>query len=229
MNARLAEIQQTLKAPKGQFNAFGKYHYRSCEDILEAVKPLLGDATLTISDDVMLIGDRYYVKATVTFAAPDYAPVIITAYAREEADKKGMDGSQITGAASSYARKYAMNGLFLIDDAKDSDATNDGKKEDKKPAPISPPPPISAPVEKPPALKTGSALHKKIEATLGEAGLDRDLFKEWLSSVGWLEAVDGRLSLSNLSEKNAKYLIDKWESASKTFGGWIDKRNEVKA
>jgi hypothetical protein len=120
----LSKIQKEMKAPKSQFNAFGKYKYRSCEDILEAVKPFLNGTVLYISDEMVLIGDRYYIKATATLRNGDEA-VSVTAYAREEAEKKGMDSSQITGAASSYARKYALNGLFLIDDTKDSDATNE--------------------------------------------------------------------------------------------------------
>jgi len=125
----LSKIQKEMKAPKSQFNAFGKYKYRSCEDILEAVKPFLNGAVLYISDEMVLIGERYYIKATATLRNGDEA-VSVTAYAREEAEKKGMDSSQITGAASSYARKYALNGLFLIDDTKDSDATNEhGKGE----------------------------------------------------------------------------------------------------
>ena len=125
----LSKIQKEMKAPKSQFNAFGKYKYRSCEDILEAVKPFLNGTVLYISDEMVLIGDRYYIKATATLRNGDDA-VSVTAYAREEAEKKGMDSSQITGAASSYARKYALNGLFLIDDTKDSDATNEhGKGE----------------------------------------------------------------------------------------------------
>ena len=120
----LSKIQKEMKAPKSQYNAFGKYKYRSCEDILEAVKPFLNGAVLYISDEMVLIGERYYIKATATLRNGDEA-VSVTAYAREEAEKKGMDSSQITGAASSYARKYALNGLFLIDDTKDSDATNE--------------------------------------------------------------------------------------------------------
>jgi len=120
----LSKIQKEMKAPKGQFNSFGKYKYRSCEDILEAVKPFLNGTVLYISDEMILIGDRYYLKATATLRNGDDS-VSVTAYAREEVDKKGMDSSQITGAASSYARKYALNGLFLIDDTKDSDATNE--------------------------------------------------------------------------------------------------------
>ena len=119
----LNKIQKALKAPKGQQNKFGNYLYRSCEDILEAVKPLLGEATLTISDEIVNIGDRYYVKATATLTQ-DKHEKSVTAYAREAVNKKGMDEAQITGAASSYARKYALNGLFCIDDTKDADTTN---------------------------------------------------------------------------------------------------------
>lgn len=130
---KLSVIQQKLKAPKNQKNNFGNYNYRSCEDILEAVKPLLKEvkATLVISDTLEHIGERYYIKATVLLADNEAEKSYITntAYAREEETKKGMDGSQITGASSSYARKYALNGLFAIDDTKDSDTTNDGGEE----------------------------------------------------------------------------------------------------
>lgn len=128
----LGQIQAELKAPKGQFNDFGKYKYRSCEDILEAVKPLLKKYGLfmTISDRMVEVGGRIYVEACATLFGidnPKEIPQIsVTAYAREEESKKGMDASQVTGAASSYARKYALNGLFCIDDTKDSDATNTG-------------------------------------------------------------------------------------------------------
>lgn len=120
--SKLQEIQHKLKAPKGQYNSFGKYKYRSCEDILEAVKPILNEVgcTLTLSDEIVLIGDRYYIKATAKLTGVDTSEVT-TAYAREDLDKKGMDGSQVTGTASSYARKYALNGLFCIDDTKDAD------------------------------------------------------------------------------------------------------------
>lgn len=116
----LPEIQQKLHAPKKQFNSFGKYNYRACEDILEAVKPLLGNATLTLSDSVEDVGGRIYVKATATYRDGEDV-VSVTAFAREAENKKGMDDSQITGTASSYARKYALNGLFCIDDTKDAD------------------------------------------------------------------------------------------------------------
>ncbi len=131
----LIMIQQGLKAPKGQFNAFGKYKYRSCEDILEAVKPLLDEqaCTLVISDTIELIGDRYYIKATATLTNSEGMKETATAFAREQENKAGMDSSQLTGATSSYARKYALNGLFCIDDTKDAD-TMDNSQEGHAPA-----------------------------------------------------------------------------------------------
>ncbi len=120
----LLQIQAELKAPKNQYNRFGKYNYRSTEDILSAVKPLLvkyGD-DLDLSDESVLIGEWHYIKATATFTDKDQKKTIVTGYAREAERKKGMDESQITGTASSYARKYALNGLFLIDDTKDADS-----------------------------------------------------------------------------------------------------------
>ena len=118
----LMAIQRELRAPKGNYNNFGEYKYRSCEDILEAVKPLCykNESVLTISDELCQIGERYYVKATATLKTPD-TEFIATAYAREAENKKKLDESQITGVASSYARKYALNGLFCIDDTKDAD------------------------------------------------------------------------------------------------------------
>ena len=130
---KLGVIQSKLKAPKGQYNSFGKYKYRSCEDILEAVKPILAETktVLCITDHMEVVGDRIYVRAETHLKdAEDSSSEIVTvAYAREEESKKGMDSSQVTGAASSYARKYALNGLFCIDDNKDSDSTNTGEKE----------------------------------------------------------------------------------------------------
>ena len=121
---KLLKIQGSLKAPKGQYNGFGKYKYRSCEDILEALKPLLVEnkAVVTINDSLIQIGERYYVQAVATLTdVEDGKQVSVMAYARESASKKGMDESQVTGATSSYARKYALNGLFAIDDNKDMD------------------------------------------------------------------------------------------------------------
>ena len=128
----LMAIQSELKAPKSQFNKYGGYKYRKAEDILEAVKPLLAKqkCTLIITDDVVLIGNRIYVKATATIKNEKGECETTTGWAREEESKKGMDGSQITGASSSYARKYALNGLFAIDDNADSDTTNDGQHQE---------------------------------------------------------------------------------------------------
>lgn len=122
---KLSKVQMELKAPKGQYNSFGKYKYRSCEDILEAIKPILEKHKLTLrmTDELVCIGERYYVKATAYLYDSEKSTDMLgtTAYARESEKKTGMDESQITGTASSYARKYALNGLFLIDDTKDAD------------------------------------------------------------------------------------------------------------
>ena len=122
---KLSKVQMELKAPKGQYNSFGKYKYRSCEDILEAIKPILEKHKLTLrmTDELVCIGERYYVKATAYLYDTEKSTDMLgtTAYARESEKKTGMDESQITGTASSYARKYALNGLFLIDDTKDAD------------------------------------------------------------------------------------------------------------
>ena len=131
---KLMEVQSKLKAPKSQYNSFGKYSYRSCEDILEALKPLLNEvgAIVNISDQVKLIGDRYYIEATAMFLDANTGDSIISkAIAREDESKKGQDLAQLSGATSSYARKYALNGLFAIDDNKDSDATNTHNKDIK--------------------------------------------------------------------------------------------------
>lgn len=132
---KLMLIQQELKAPKGQYNSFAKYNYRSCEDILEAVKPLCikNNATLLLNDAVQEVSGRFYVVATATLVDTESGDsVSANAYAREPQDKKGMDDSQITGMASSYARKYALNGLFCIDDTKDAD-TDEVKRQEQKP------------------------------------------------------------------------------------------------
>lgn len=166
IHENLAAIQAALKAPKSQFNSFGGYHYRNAEDILEAVKPLLAQqgCVLTCTDEIVLIGERYYVKATATICNKEGQIVQTSAYAREEESKKGMDGSQVTGASSSYARKYALNGLFCIDDTKDSDTTNTG---DQKPQP-----------EKKPAPK------KKVEAAPAQAPVNKPTERErWIDSL----------------------------------------------
>ena len=130
---KLVNIQAELKAPKNQVNSFGKYKYRSAEDIIEAVKPILFkyQTALLISDEIVQVADRVYVKATAMLIdeTNEELPVKVYGWAREEEVKKGMDAAQITGSASSYARKYALNGLFAIDDTKDADSTNEHKDE----------------------------------------------------------------------------------------------------
>ena len=171
---KLIQIQQKLKAPKGQYNSFGKYKYRSQEDILEAVKPHLASvgAALTVSDDLQYIGDRYYVKATAILY-DESGEVIeqVSAYAREEEIKKGMDGSQITGTASSYARKYALNGLFLIDDTKDADTDEwknqtDRQKENAKAEEV-----LEKKVEETSKKTIGDARAKALEKHLSQNGI----------------------------------------------------------
>ena len=166
---RLRYVQQNLHAPKGQRNNFGNYNYRSCEDILEAVKAPLNEmkCVILLSDQIKMIGERIYVEATATFVSEDPDGVgaefvAATAFARESLTKKGMDESQITGAASSYARKYALNGLLLIDDNKDADTGiqhAEAKSETpSKPAPKSTPAPTPAPAPKPTASSTGASV-----------------------------------------------------------------------
>ena len=131
---KLIEVQTKLKAPKNQYNSFGKYNYRSAEDILEAVKPLLKDvgATMILNDDIMLVGERYYVKTTARFIDIDSGEVVeATGVAREEESKKGMDSSQLTGSTASYSLKRCLGNLYNIDDTKDSDTTNTHDKEKK--------------------------------------------------------------------------------------------------
>lgn len=164
---RVCALQSELKAPKGQYNSFGKYKYRSCEDILEAVKPLLSKykLVLTISDDIIGAGDRYYIQATAKLrdTEGDYF-IENKALARESAEKKGMDESQITGTASSYARKYALNGLFCIDDTKDADTdafTAKSRGEEMPADAAFPKPKVEdvAPVKVTPCADCGAVLH----------------------------------------------------------------------
>lgn len=128
---KLSDIQSKMSCPKDSYNSFGKYNYRSCESILEAVKPLLGDCALTLSDEMVQIGERYYIKATARLKDGEDVTEV-TAYAREAESQKGMGEAQITGSASSYARKYALNGLFLIDDARDDDTRDNSKPKNTK-------------------------------------------------------------------------------------------------
>ena len=160
--SQLSKIQQELKAPKNQYNQFGGFKYRSAEDILEAVKPQLGDCVLTLSDEIVQVGDRFYVRATVTFREGDVS-TSVTAFARETVGRKGMDPAQVTGACSSYARKYALGGLFLCDDQKDPDTMSPPNGQSAQPTPPSTRPeptpcdPPAPPTPTPPPPQTGAA------------------------------------------------------------------------
>lgn len=164
----LSAIQTELSAPKGQFNKFGGYAYRSCEDILEALKPLLKKhkACVTISDDIVMVGDRVYVKATATLTAEEES-ITATAFAREAEDKKGMDSAQVTGSTSSYARKYALNGLFAIDDNKDADDTQGNpptpSKTPQKPTKPQPAQESTYPTIEPPVAPTATTEPKELD------------------------------------------------------------------
>ena len=167
----LISIQSELKAPKSQYNKFGGYKYRKAEDILEAVKPLLNKqkCTLTITDDIVMIGNRIYVKATATIKNEKGECETTNGWAREEETKKGMDGSQITGASSSYARKYALNGLFAIDDNADSDTTNDGQHREAQ---------QQAQTQQPVAKQTASPQYHPNDLNEGLAYLSRCVTKD---------------------------------------------------
>lgn len=164
---KLSEIQRKMKAPKSKYNSFGKYNYRSAEDILEAFKPFEGEykVSLVISDSITEVGGRIYVMATATLSdCESEQSISVSAYAREAETKKGMDESQITGTASSYARKYAMNGLFLLDDTKDADTDEYAKQNGKKEK--SDEPPLSQDGDKP----ASSAMLKVIESICKKHG-----------------------------------------------------------
>lgn len=166
IHEKLMQIQAELKAPKGQYNSFGKYNYRSCEDILEAVKPLLekNNCVLVLSDDVVEVGSRVYIKATAKLFDSE-GEITNSSFAREANEKKGMDDSQITGTASSYARKYALNGLFCIDDTKDAD-TDEYKNQQNK------------------QKKSSSNSQQSVPKITAEQG---QAIQEWLPKVGMTE------------------------------------------
>ena len=203
---KLAKIQRELKAPKDQVNAFGKYKYRSCEDILEAVKPLLDGAVLTLSDEVVEVGGRIYVKATATFLEDD-STYIATAFAREPEDRKGMDASQITGAASSYARKYALNGLFLIDDTKDADGM-DNTKDDKE-ASETDEDATQAPKDDIKDFITPSQL-AIVDGLLEKLDITRKGLAGWLVSKKKLSEPD----VTKLTQKDATAMVRAWDDFS---------------
>ena len=201
--AKLAIIQQELNVPKNQWNDYGKYNYRSCEDILEGLKPLLQkvNAAIRISDEIVQIGERYYVKATATFVdLEDETKITNTAYAREDLTKKGMDASQITGATSSYARKYALNGLFCIDDVKDSDL-NDNQEDEQQKA-----------EEQQKQIEVQKIPDVKVKALISRCEGDGVDTKNILK----LYKVN---SLADLTEKQFKNINDYWQKIKEYQGG----------
>lgn len=225
IHEKLANIQARLKAPKSQWNPFGKYHYRSCEDILEAAKPLCADTktVLLLTDEVVQIGERHYVKATATLLDVENPSetISVTAYAREEETKKGMDGSQITGASSSYARKYALNGLFCIDDNKDSDSTNKGdEKFDKSPSKPSQKPQNRPTQKTPPKLaddpKTQNELERvrvmtEVVNTAKAKGMDIATLNKGI--LKYQDQFGGKTKVADLSTEELGLLLDMINSA----------------
>lgn len=207
-------IQQKLKAHKGQFNTFGKYQYRSCEDILEAIKPLLAetDTILILTDDVVMVGDWHYIKATAKLAG-DKEAIETIAFAREPEIKKGMDASQITGTASSYARKYALNGLFCIDDTKDSDATNKhGKGENGS---LTEPAKYEKPAESSKEEKEESAsdLKAKIEELMKLAFFE-------FQTIHAKEMPDGKIFKEAYFIKEMRFIFEKLSPKAKKMFVW---------
>ena len=193
---KLIHVQKELKAPKGNYNSFGKYKYRSAEDILEAVKPLNAEQglLLTLADEPILIGEWHYIKATASITDGEGSHTV-TAYARESESKKGMDGSQITGTASSYARKYALNGLYLIDDTKDAD-TDEYQNQNKQ---------QSEPITQ---KQVGSIKTKSMKFAEARNGSVDEVYKA-------LKITD----ITKLSKKQA-------ENAEKKLDTWINKAKE---
>jgi len=179
---KIVNIQYNLKAPKGQTNAFGQYKYRSCEDIMESVKPLLSEHNLVlkVSDEIELIGDRYYVKATASICDSENQ-IYATAFAREPIVKKGMDEAQITGATSSYARKYALNGLLCIDDTKDADSMDNTKNVASKPVSVQTKPIEGAVVKPEPTVEKPKeqSWHEKVTGLAKVHFKTPDEFKVW--------------------------------------------------
>lgn len=222
---KLIEIQNELKAPKDKMNNFGKYKYRSCESILEAVKPLLKKHGIAIKmdDEPVCIGERYYIKSTVQLVTPEGSGVTVTAYAREGDGKSGMDPAQLTGACSSYARKYALNGLFAIDDTKDAD-TNEFQEENKakKTAPKkeTPKPDFGNASEQAKDV-TGVELPFDIEMSDAEIKLRELMQKDGITEEQVLKAFKGKYSaIENIEEDviNTR-IIKKWSAFVKAVKG----------
>lgn len=207
---KLATVQQELIAPKNQYNKFGNYNYRSCEDILEGLKPLLQKvkAVVKITDEVVLIGDRYYIKATATFIDIENGESVSNiAYAREEENVKGMSCSQVTGSASSYARKYALNGLFCIDDVKDADSRDNRQSEATEPKKAEEQQQKKAEEQQQEIerMKISEVKVKSLQARCEKEGVPIDKITR-LYKVG---------SIAELTEKQFRNINDHWEDIKK--------------
>ena len=200
---KLMTVQQNLKAPKNQYNSFGKYKYRSCEDILEGLKPCLKEvkATVTIDDEIVEVCGRVYVKATAHFHDAETGEMIVnSAYAREPQDKKGMDDSQVTGATSSYARKYALNGLFMIDDTKDADTDESKNESDSR-------------SKKQDATKT-KEVEKQIISQAKADAIKQKCINDNLD-VNYILTKCHVKAIEELTEKQAYFLASNWEKVLK--------------
>ena len=202
----LNKIQVELKAPKNQQNKFGNYNYRSCEDILEAVKPHLAGSVVTISDEIELVGMRFYIKATITITY-DGQSISCSAYAREDESQKGMSASQLTGSTSSYARKYSANGLFLIDDTKDADTMDNTKKDKKQPETHEVAP--QAPEDDIPDFITPSQL-AIVDGYLKKLDITRPGLGRWLVTKKKLSEPD----ITKLTQKDATAMVRAWDDFS---------------
>ena len=200
MRLKLHEIQKELKAPKGQKNSFGNYNYRSCEDILTAVKPILPEGvTISLSDEMVLVGERYYIKATAIIADATEA-LQACGYAREALTKKGMDEAQITGSASSYARKYALNGLFAIDDTKDHDSNEHKQESDAR-----------AKKQAQEDLKRADTIYAEQNAKLLDAKTGEQFKEDWAAGKEARAELKGlNMNLYNQLVQDMKTQAEKW-------------------
>ncbi len=203
IHKELTRIQKELRAPKNQYNSFGKYNYRSCEDILEGLKECMGDCSVILNDDVIMVGDRIYIKATATISLEGES-ISTSAMAREALIKKGMDESMITGTASSYARKYALNGLFCIDDTKDADTQNNTTTPTKAPKKVNT---GAGSNTKKAKLGTNTAGYSKAFTAYRDAKSNEDRNKVKQSVIS--NYADANEVLNKLQEDYNKYLAAK--------------------
>lgn len=223
LSKKILNVQTELKAPKNQYNSFGKYKYRSAEDILEGLKPLLAKHELlqTISDEIVLVGDRFYLKATVTVRHEE-EKISVSGYAREALNKKGMDESQITGTASSYARKYALNGMWAIDDTKDADSSEYLEQSSKVSQKEAKPKQIPKPKEGSPYLSRDQVV--KMQTNVANILGRGDGVSAWNSMLKHFKATNDTL-LSKDQSLYENFLV-KWDSNVDNVLDWIDENGD---